>query len=189
MAPRRGSREGIKGSEGQRRPDLLRRLRILRETPHLAGSKCLSLCVPLSRTQSVCPFVCLCRGLTEYRKPASLLCVKVTIDIPDELYRRVKSRSAEQGRRIREVADELFRRWVEGVATPVAQEAIPMVTPSQLSCHRDASSLRAAYPRGYRLAGPLLPAGQGGRPIAAGVVERALADMDEEELAVRGCSR
>ena len=115
--------------------------------------------------------------------------MKVTIDIPDELYRRVKSRSAEQGRRIREVADELFRRWVEGGATAAPQDPIPVVTPSQLSVHRDASSLRAAYPRGYRLAGPLLPAGPGVPPIAAGVGERALADMDEEELAVRGCSR
>jgi hypothetical protein len=39
--------------------------------------------------------------------------MKATIDIPDDLYRRVKARSAEEGRRIREVAAELFRDWLD----------------------------------------------------------------------------
>ncbi len=40
--------------------------------------------------------------------------MKATIDIPDELYRRVKARSALEGRRIREVTIELYRGWLEG---------------------------------------------------------------------------
>jgi len=39
--------------------------------------------------------------------------VKATINIPDELYRKVKAKSALQGRPIRAVAEELFRRWLE----------------------------------------------------------------------------
>jgi hypothetical protein len=42
--------------------------------------------------------------------------MKATIDIPDELYRRVKARSALEGRPIRAVAVELFQRWLDEAA-------------------------------------------------------------------------
>ena len=35
------------------------------------------------------------------------------MDLPDELYRQVKAKSALQGRPVREVAIELFSRWLE----------------------------------------------------------------------------
>lgn len=38
--------------------------------------------------------------------------MKTTIDIPDELYRRVKALSALKGIRIRELTIELYRRWL-----------------------------------------------------------------------------
>jgi hypothetical protein len=38
--------------------------------------------------------------------------VKTTIDIPDELYRRVKAKSALAGKRVREVTIELYERWL-----------------------------------------------------------------------------
>lgn len=38
--------------------------------------------------------------------------MKATIEIPDELYRKVKARSAIEGRRIRDVTVELYRRWL-----------------------------------------------------------------------------
>lgn len=38
--------------------------------------------------------------------------MKATIDIPDELYRRVKAKSALQGRAIREVTIDLYRHWL-----------------------------------------------------------------------------
>ncbi len=49
--------------------------------------------------------------------------MKTTIDIPDELYRRVKAAAALKGRRIRDVTIELYERWLrqEGSAQP-AQE-------------------------------------------------------------------
>lgn len=43
--------------------------------------------------------------------------MKATIDIPDELYRQVKAKSALEGRAIREVATELFVGYVEGSAS------------------------------------------------------------------------
>ena len=49
-------------------------------------------------------------GIHETSYPASM---KATIDIPDDLYRMVKAKSALQGRPIRAVAVELFQRWLD----------------------------------------------------------------------------
>lgn len=38
--------------------------------------------------------------------------MKATIEIPDDLYRRVKARSAILGRSVREVTTELYQRWL-----------------------------------------------------------------------------
>lgn len=40
--------------------------------------------------------------------------MKATIDVPDELYRRVKARSALLGKAVREVTIELYERWLAG---------------------------------------------------------------------------
>ena len=42
--------------------------------------------------------------------------MKVTIDVPDELYRRVKAKAALQGRTIREVTAELYQDLAGGRA-------------------------------------------------------------------------
>ena len=39
--------------------------------------------------------------------------MKATIDIPDDLYRRVKAKSALLGRPVRDVTAELYRRWLD----------------------------------------------------------------------------
>ena len=44
--------------------------------------------------------------------------MKATIDIPDELYRKVKAKSALEGRPIRAVTVELYARWVEEGGPP-----------------------------------------------------------------------
>jgi hypothetical protein len=108
--------------------------------------------------------------------------MKATIDLPDDLYRRVKARSAEQGRRIREVAAELFRNWLDQGREAPAPAAPPVVDAARLALHRDAASLRKAYPNGYRLRGPILPARPGVPEIAPATVDRAMMEMDEEEL-------
>jgi len=40
--------------------------------------------------------------------------MKATIDLPDELYRQVKAKSALEGRAIREVAVALFQEFLDG---------------------------------------------------------------------------
>jgi len=47
--------------------------------------------------------------------------MKATFDIPDELYRRVKARSAMEGRPVRAVAVELFEKWL-GSGKPETEE-------------------------------------------------------------------
>lgn len=115
--------------------------------------------------------------------------MKATIDIPDDLYRRVKARSAEEGRRIREVAAELFCNWLDRETDHSAASELPQVNPARLARHRDATSLRKAYPRGYRLSGPLISARPGAAPIGPAEVERAMEQMDAEELAAHVCPR
>ena len=53
--------------------------------------------------------------------------MKATIDIPDDLYRRVKARSAMEGRPLRSVAVELFQNWLSSrtVPSPPPAEALP----------------------------------------------------------------
>ena len=56
--------------------------------------------------------------------------MKATIEIPDDLYRRVKARSALRGQTVREVATSLFQGWVAEedeptAARPVAAEGRP----------------------------------------------------------------
>lgn len=48
--------------------------------------------------------------------------MKATLDIPDELYRRVKARSALEGRPVRSVAVQLFQQWLDA---PVRKETQP----------------------------------------------------------------
>ncbi len=43
--------------------------------------------------------------------------MKATIDIPDELYRRVKAKSALEGRTIREVTMDLYQSWLVDAST------------------------------------------------------------------------
>ena len=39
--------------------------------------------------------------------------MKATIDLPEDLYRRVKAKSALQGRAVREVTAELYQKWLD----------------------------------------------------------------------------
>lgn len=64
--------------------------------------------------------------MAEIQLASKLVRVKATVDIPDELYRRVKAKSALDGRTIRDVTVELFQRWLSEAAPPVTP-----VTPEQ----------------------------------------------------------
>ncbi len=49
--------------------------------------------------------------------------MKATLDIPTELYRRVKAKSAIEGKAVRTVAVQLFQEWVDGTRAAGAQRA------------------------------------------------------------------
>lgn len=56
--------------------------------------------------------------------------MKATVEIPDDLYRRVKAKSALRGQAVREVVITLFQGWVAeeddaAAAEPVATEGRP----------------------------------------------------------------
>jgi hypothetical protein len=48
--------------------------------------------------------------------------MKTTFEIPDELYRKVKAKSALEGRSVRMVAMELFRNWLGEPPVPNTAE-------------------------------------------------------------------
>lgn len=48
--------------------------------------------------------------------------MKTTIDIPDDLYRQVKAKTALEGKRIRDVTIELYRRWLGHGPEPAPPE-------------------------------------------------------------------
>lgn len=52
--------------------------------------------------------------------------MKATIDIPDQLYRRVKAQAALDGRAVREVTIELYETWLDGEAAARRPDAAPM---------------------------------------------------------------
>jgi len=49
--------------------------------------------------------------------------MKATIDIPDELYRQVKAKSALRGQAVREVAVNLFQGWILQTDEPVSEKS------------------------------------------------------------------
>jgi hypothetical protein len=88
--------------------------------------------------------------------------MKVTLDIPDELYRRVKARSAMEGRPVRSVSVELFESWLdprkEGALAPrVSAHESPLnapwlaITRSYLrkGMSHDITGIREAAARGW----------------------------------------
>ncbi|MFY7921462.1 MAG: hypothetical protein ACOVSI_03540 [Gemmatimonas sp.] len=50
--------------------------------------------------------------------------MKTTIELPDDLYRRVKARSALEGKTVREVATSLFQQWADGTVPRGSDPAV-----------------------------------------------------------------
>lgn len=86
--------------------------------------------------------------------------MKATIEVPDDLYRLVKAKSALEGRAVRAVAVELFQRYVEeglepGIAAHAAIEDEPAPewfgalrrTAKQVARH-DMGAIRESVARG-----------------------------------------
>ncbi len=49
--------------------------------------------------------------------------MKATVDIPDQLYRQIKSRAAMEGRAVREVTIELYEQWLANASAPGQTES------------------------------------------------------------------
>lgn len=58
--------------------------------------------------------------------------MKATLDLPDDLYRRVKARSALEGRPVRSVAVELFQSWLDAPTPPKIEPSPPEITQTEL---------------------------------------------------------
>ena len=113
--------------------------------------------------------------------------MKASIDIPDELYRRIKAKTAGDGCKIRDVTIGLFRQWIDGeIVTPEKKDhapgPVPTVSSEDLRRFPDIESVGEAFPRGYRLSGPLIPASSSAPALGTSTVDEALAEMEEEEL-------
>ena len=59
--------------------------------------------------------------------------MKATLDIPDDLYRRVKARSALEGRPLRSVAVRLFQDWLDGPLAPEIPPTAAALTATELA--------------------------------------------------------
>jgi hypothetical protein len=106
------------------------------------------------------PILALLDITQEYRK---LYSMKATLEIPDDLYRRVKARSALEGRPLRAVATQLFQNWL--AAPPLEDASVPVEpTPAEFSAapwlaitqpyltpgmSHDMHDIRAAIARGW----------------------------------------
>lgn len=58
--------------------------------------------------------------------------MKATIEVPDELYRLVKAKSALEGRAVREVTVELYQLYVGQAEAPVAKAGEAAATRGQM---------------------------------------------------------
>ncbi len=59
--------------------------------------------------------------------------MKAILEIPDELYRRVKARSASEGRPLRSVAVQLFQNWLDAPRSPAAAPTPTKPTRAELA--------------------------------------------------------
>ncbi len=74
--------------------------------------------------------------------------MKVTLEIPDDLYRNVKARSALEGRPVRAVAAELFEKWLSGEIETAAKSAKPAAIHSAAAKAYPWLKIAAKYPTG-----------------------------------------
>jgi hypothetical protein len=88
--------------------------------------------------------------------------MKATIEVPDDLYRRVKARSAMEARTVREVTVSLYRDWLESAGATAVVEEPAAVVPTWFGAAReyaervknhDMTSIRKSISRGRGPAG------------------------------------
>lgn len=112
--------------------------------------------------------------------------MRTTIELPDPLFKRAKACAAMRGIKLRRLFAEALQRYVveteDGSSLERPGTGVPVVRAEDLADCKDPAALRAAYPRGYRIVGPLLRAGDGAKPLTAAQVAEAEQAMDREEM-------
>ena len=73
--------------------------------------------------------------------------MKATLEIPDELYRNVKARSALEGRPVRAVAVELFEKWLSGEIETDAKTSEPAPLHEETAKAYPWLKIAAKYPK------------------------------------------
>ena len=98
--------------------------------------------------------------------------MKATIEIPDDLYRRVKAKSAMEGQPVREVVTHLFQGWLEETDVvptdkPVLMQSWPAPAwfgaarkYAQRATRHDLTSIRRSIAQG-RIRESILPPSEG----------------------------
>lgn len=105
--------------------------------------------------------------------------MRTTIDLPDPLYKQVKTLAAMRGLKLKELITRALTQYVRHADTKEMASEVPEVTAAELETLGDPETLQATYPRGYRIVGPLIarPAGE----ILPNLTNAALTKMMEEE--------
>jgi hypothetical protein len=80
--------------------------------------------------------------------------MKITTEMPDELYRRVKAKAAREGLAVREVTEQLYRAWLSGGTAPGEPPA------SLTEWLRDAAELMKNAPPTTQSASEIISAGR-----------------------------
>ena len=52
--------------------------------------------------------------------------MRTTLDIPDSMYRRIKTRTAQEGATVRGITLVLYSQWLDGASTPKRPVAKPV---------------------------------------------------------------
>jgi hypothetical protein len=86
------------------------------------------------------------RFLARYMEYSYLYSMKATLEIPDELYRNIKARSALEGRPVRAVAIELFEKWLTGEIESGAKSSKPVEHPDDTVKAYPWLKIAAKYP-------------------------------------------
>lgn len=72
--------------------------------------------------------------------------MKATLEIPDELYRNVKARSALEGRPVRAVTVELFEKWLSGEIETTGKSSGSTSLPAEAAKAYPWLKIAAKYP-------------------------------------------
>ncbi len=105
--------------------------------------------------------------------------MRTTIDLPDPLYKQVKALAAVRGLKLKQLITNALAELVRRDTDSSEDIDVPEVTGADLQEMGDPEAIRAAFPRGYRLVGPLIPRPAG--EVLPDVTSTALETMMAEE--------